>query len=325
MGINTLVKDGLLNQIEAETTILTVDAKAGEIHYNPGLARDPKGDLYISIRSCDINFKEKYGFVHPLGYENHLHLGKLNEKTMKIEGLKLIKPDKNYDSLQWGIEDVRLFWRKDGLHGVGVHFPIEGEEKRIKLRLAEILIDYEKGTYKMLKDLGRPFGHAEKNWMPSDEENPYFDYVYSPTQIVKDGEVIGEENDLFIHNGTPLIKHDDGYISIAHVVTAVEGERTYAQCAVLFDKKGRMTHISQFFHFNMGWRENLKETIEFASGLVWSKGKEGEELLIGVGIKDELTAVSKLKISQLNWSPYQDTIWYAWSWATPPNRTEITA
>lgn len=319
MSVNTLVKDGILTDIGVDVKIVPVDAKAGEVHYNPGLARDPDGRLFISVRSCITNQKEYEGVRHPLGYENFLHVGILNEETLEIEGLKLVVPDADYDGFQWGIEDIRLFWREDGLHGIGVILPLEGNQ--IKLRQAEILIDYEAGTYALIKDHGRPFGHAEKNWMPPAHANPHFDFVYSPTQIVKDGKVIGEPNDLFIHNGTPLIPYKDGYISIAHAVTSVNGERTYAQVALLFDSRGKLTHHSQFFHFNVGWREKLQETIEFASGLVWL----GDDLLVGLGVKDELLGLAKIPVDKFNWEVYQDTMWYAWQWETPPNRVELHA
>lgn len=319
MSINTLVKDGILTDIGVDVKIVPVDAKAGEVHYNPGLARDRDGRLFISVRSCITNQKEYKGVRHPLGYENFLHVGILNEETLEIEGLKLVVPDADYDGFQWGIEDIRLFWREDGLHGIGVILPLEGNQ--IKLRQAEILIDYEAGTYALIKDHGRPFGHAEKNWMPSAHANPHFDFVYSPTQIVKDGKVIGEPNDLFIHNGTPLIPYKDGYISIAHAVTSVNGERTYAQVALLFDSRGKLTHHSQFFHFNVGWREKLQETIEFASGLVWL----GDDLLVGLGVKDELLGLAKISVDKFNWEVYQDTMWYAWQWETPPSRVELHA
>ena len=163
MSEKTLIKDGILTDIGVDVKIVLVDAKDGQVHYNPGLARDPDGRLFISVRSCITNQKEYKGMRHPLGYENFLHVGILNEKTLEISGLKEIVPDKDYDWTIWGCEDVRLFWREDGLHGVGVILPLE--EGRIKLRQAEILIDYEAGTYSLIKDLGRPFGHAEKNWV----------------------------------------------------------------------------------------------------------------------------------------------------------------
>lgn len=323
MSVNTLVKDGLLTDIKCPVKIMTVDAKEGDVHYNPGFARDPSGRLFIAVRSCITNQKEFQGIKHPLGYENFLHLGILKENSLEIEGLKLVEPEAEYDGFQWGIEDVRLFWREDGLHGVGVILPLENG--LIKLRQAEILIDYEAGTYKLLRDLGRPFGHAEKNWSPPEAPNPNFDFVYSPTQIVKNGEVFGEDNDLFIHNGTPLIPYEDGYISIGHAVCAVLGERTYAQIALKFDQHGKLIEHSQFFHFNVGWREKLVETIEFTSGLVWSKGKEGEELLVGLGVKDELLGIAKIPVDKFKWEPYSDTMWYSWRWDTEPNRVEISA
>lgn len=321
MSVNTLVKDGLLTNINCETKIVPVVGATGEVHYNPGLCRAPDGTVWISIRSCIHNPDRFEGYPHPNHYQNFLHLAKLNEDTLEIEGLKLIEPEEEYVGFQWGIEDVRLFWREDGLHGVGVFIPIE--DGKYKVRQAEILIDYEAGTYKLVKDHGRPFGHIEKNWSPPEKPTDAFDFVYSPTQIVKNGEVIGEYNDLFLHNGTPLVEYEDGYISIGHSVITVLGERTYGQIAFKWSKEGRLVAHSQFFHFNVGWREGLKETIEFASGLLWSKNKIGQELLIGLGVKDELVGLCRVPVNKFEWQPYEDTVWYAWRWDSEPNRIEI--
>lgn len=321
MSVNTLVKDGLLTNIDEPVTIVPLDTKVGVVHYNPGLCRDPEGNIWISIRSCETNLELFENLEHPNHYRNFLHVGKLDEKTLKVTELKEIKPEEEYKGFQWGIEDIRLFWREDGLHGVGVIIPIE--EGTYKLRQAEILIDHEAGTFKLLKDLGRPFGHAEKNWSPTEIPTDAFDYTYSPTQIVKDGEVIGEDNDLFIHNGTPLIPYKDGWISMGHTVLAVHGERTYGTIALHWDTNGKLIEHSQFFHFNIGWREGLKETIEFASGLLWSEGKTGQELLVGLGVKDEVTGFCRIPISKLRWEPYADTTWYSWRWEGQPNRVEI--
>lgn len=321
MSVNTLVKDGLLTNINCETKIIPVNAKVGEVHYNPGLCRDPSGTVWIAIRSCIHNPERFEGYLHPNHYQNFLHLAKLDEKTLEISELKEIKPEKEYTGFQWGIEDVRLFWREDGLHGIGVFIPIE--DGKYKVRQAEILIDHKAGTYKLVKDHGRPFGHIEKNWSPPEKPTDKFDFIYSPTQIVKDGEVTGEHNDLFLHNGTQLIEFEDGYISLGHSVISVKGERTYGQIALKWSAEGRLIGHSQFFHFNVGWREGLKETIEFASGLLWSKGKEGQELLVGLGVKDELVGICKIPIEKLKFEPYEDTVWYAWKWDSPPNREEI--
>lgn len=321
MSVNTLVKDGLLTNLDVAVTIVPIEAEVGVVHYNPGLCRDPEGTVWVAIRSCVTNLELFQNLEHPNHYRNYLHVGKLNEDTLEISELKEVKPEEDYIGFQWGIEDVRLFWRDGELHGIGVIIPVESGQ--YKLRQAEIIIDHEAGTYKYIKDWGRPFGHAEKNWSPTEKPNPYFDFIYSPTQIVKDGEVIGEDNDLFIHNGTPLIEFEDGYISIGHSVVAVLGERTYAQIALKWSKEGRLVEHSQFFHFNVGWREGLKETIEFASGLLWSEGKEGQELLVGLGVKDEVTGFCKIPVSKFRWEPYSDTTWYAWRWEGQPNRVEI--
>lgn len=325
MSVNTLVKDGLLTNINCPVKIIPIAGVRGDVHYNPGLARDPSGKTFIAIRSCITDYKTFQGVTHPLGYENFLHLGILKEddRGFFIDGLKEVTPLEEYEGFQWGIEDVRLFWRDDGLHGIGVIIPLDAGN--YKLRQAEILIDYEAGTYKLLRDLGRPFGHAEKNWSPSEAANPYFDFVYSPTQIVKNGEVIGEDNDLFIHNGTPLISHENGYISLGHIVLAVLGERTYGHVALKWNAEGELVEHSQFFHFNVGWREGLQETIEFASGLLWSEGRQGEELLVGIGVKDELLGLSKIPMSKFRWEPYADTTWYSWRWHERPNRVELSA
>lgn len=321
MSVNTLVKDGLLSSIDVEVAIRDVNVKNGVVNYNPGLARDPKGTLWVSIRSCVTNIELFKHVRHPNHYRNYLHVGKLNEKTLKISELKEILPEEEYVGFQWGIEDVRLFWREDGLHGIGVIIPIE--DGQYKLRQAEILIDHKKGTYKYIKDHGRPFGHAEKNWSPPESPTDAFDFIYSPSAIVKNDEVIGEEGDLFIHNGTPLIPYEDGYLSIGHSVCAVLGERTYAQIALKWSADGALKEHSQFFHFDVGWRKALKETIEFASGMVWSDGKQGQEVLVALGVKDEISGFARIPVSKFKWETYSDTTWYAWHWVTAPNRIEI--
>lgn len=321
MSVNTLVKSGILTNINVPVHIARVNT-GKDVDYNPGLCRDPDGVIWVSIRSCTTNLDRWKGMQHPMKYQNYLYVGTLNEKTLEIEGLKEILPEADYDDyFHWGPEDMRLFWREDGLHGIGVSIPVEGGQ--YKIRQCEILIDYKAGTYKLIKDYGRPFGHVEKNWMPSEHPNPNFDFIYSTTQIVKDGKVFGEDNDLFIHNGTPLVAYQDGYISIAHAVLNVMGQRTYGQIAIQWDAQGKAIKHSQFFHFNVGWREGLQETIEFTCGLLWSTGKEGEELLVGVGIKDELIGFCRIPIDRFQWEDYADIMWYAWKWEGDPNRVEI--
>lgn len=322
MGINTLVKNGVAENINIPVHIEPIPDKfTGEVHYNPSMCRDNKGNIWVSVRSCIHNPKRYKGYRHPMHYQNFLHIGKLDEKTFKISGLKEVKPDKEYPGFQWGIEDVRLFWRDDGLHGIGVILPIL--PSGVKANQAEILIDYDKGTYSLVRDYGHPMGTMEKNWSPPETPQRFFDFIYSPTQTVVDGKIDGEPNDLFFHNGTPLLPYKDGFISLMHSVVSIHSERTYVTFAALWNEKGRLTHTSQFFHFNVGWREKLQETIEFASGLLWTANKKDEELIVGLGVKDELVGFARLPIEKLNLREYEDTLYYGWKWKTPPNRTEI--
>lgn len=328
MSTSTTLSRGIIRKLEGvEIEVLDIHSivpvERGVIHYNPGMARDDRGNLWISVRSCTFpdKPKEEDGLKHPMHYQNHLNVGLLDEKTLKVTEMKEVMPEEGYSGFQWGIEDVRLFWREDGLHGIGVILPVlNGEYKTCQ---AEILIDHKKGTYKLVKNYGQPFGHPEKNWMPPEKPARLFDFIYSPTQIVLDGQVIGPEHPLDIHGGTPLVDYEDGYLSIGHIVTGVKGKRTYAQVACKWDKRGALTHISQFFHLDAGWRVKLQESIEFVSSAVWIKGKEGEELLIGLGIKDELTGVARIPVDKFQWQPYGDMSWYGWGYATQPSYVEI--
>lgn len=321
MSTSTLVRHGTVYDIEVPVTIAPVKGITGEVHYNPGMARDDKGNLWICLRSCIYNPDRWEGWEHPMHWQNYVHMGLLDEKTLKITKLKEIKPEKDYPGFQWGLEDARLFWRKDGMHAIGVILPIR--HNRYATSQAEVLMNYEKGTYKLIKDHGQPKGHTEKNWSPPETATDAFEFAYSPSEVVKNDKVLGDDNHLAIHNGTKLLPYKDGYIQLCHVVCGIERKRTYAHIALLRDKNGFGTHSSQLFHFNVGWREKLQETIEFASDMVWSSGKEGEELLVGLGVKDEATGFARLPVDKLRWTEGVDYMWYHWRWATPPNRVEI--
>ena len=320
MSTATQARHGTLYNLGVPVTILPKYTDK-EVEYNPGLCRDQKGNLWISLRACTTDYSEKEGWEHPVHYMNYLYVGKLDEKTLKITGLKQIKQAQKYHGFQWDIEDVRLFWRDDGLHGIGVILPVE--DGGYKARQAEILIDYEKGVYTLVKDHGRPKGCMEKNWSPPESPTDDFDFAYSLSETIKDGILTGEDNHLSVHNGTKLLPYEDGYIQIGHVVCGVGGERTYAQVGIKRSKDGIATHISQLWHLNVGWREKLEETIEFVSDMVWSKGKVGEELLACVGVKDEITGLCRIPVDKFKWDPCVDVIYYRMRWADLPNRQEI--
>lgn len=253
-------------------------------------------------------------------------VGKLSEKPkLKISGVKRIKPDKSCPIYiqEKEIEDVRIFWRKDGLHGIGAAINAHSFAPETRVYQIEILIDYEKGTYKLLKDYGYIKGHMEKNWSPPTVFSPYFDYIYSPSEVVLENKVYGQEYDGSTHGGSQALPYKDGYIRIAHQVVNMPGltHRWYVSVAELINKKGYVTHNSQFFDFCTGWRPQIRESVEFVSGMVWSEGKEEKELLVSYGLRDETCAFVRVPVDIFKWSPVETNVqYYSWTFddGNPP-------
>jgi hypothetical protein len=226
------------------------------------------------------------------------YVGKLNEKTLEVSDLKLIVPEPGSPEFlaKHSTEDVRIFWRYDGLHGIGVIFTPQG------ITQGEILIDYSNGTYRLLHDYGQPYKHTEKNWSPPTNTTEAFDFIYSMTEVVKYGRPRkGESYKGEIHGGSQLLPYKEGWISIAHRVTPVVGLtwRWYLTVARLHDYNGKVTHISQFFDFGTGWRENLQESVEYVSGAIWAK--KDEELLLSLGVRDETCGFVKVPTKAFKW------------------------
>lgn len=321
MGINTLVKAGIIYKMDVPVTILDLPKHKGNFAHNPSIARDKDGKIWLSIRSNTINTKKNLGLIGdgpnpPRHYTNHLYVGQLDEKTLKVSNMKEIVPSSN-KPFMWGIEDVRIFWRDDELHGIGV--VVNTEDRTMKVGLAEILIDHKKGVYTLIEDFGQPLGHTEKNWSPPESATRLFDFTYSPTQIYIDGRVIGHEYDGQIHGGSQLLPYKDGYISIAHEVMLVGSEKHYVSVAILSNAQGFATHVSQLWHLDVGWRDHLKESVEFISGAVWSDGS----LLVSLGVKDVMCGVAKIPISKFNWQGIEDVHYYTLSFNEEPNKDEI--
>ena len=166
----------------------------------------------------------------------------------------------------------------------------------------EPLIDYAKAEYKLLKSYGYILGHMEKNWSPPTIPSRTFDYIYSPTQVVLDNKVYGPHYSGLTHGGSQVLPYRDGWIRLAHQVINIGKvtHRWYASVAERMDYSGRVTHNSQFFDFGTGWRPQIQESVEFISGAVWSSGKEGQELLVSYGLRDETCAFTTLPLDLLS-------------------------
>lgn len=324
MSVNTIIKDGTIEALRYPVTVWDLDDKRW--HHNPSIARDKTGKIWVSTRyhleEPAIRYANPLPYSHPTSW---LMLGILDEKTLTVSGVKRIKPAKNSPKyiLEKEIEDVRIFWRKDGLHGIGVAinaYDFYGETRVYEI---EILIDYEKGTYRLLRDYGYIKGHMEKNWTPPSVFAPKFDFIYSPTEVVLEGKVYGREYTGVTHGGSQALPYKDGWIRIAHQVVSMPGvtHRWYTSVAELINESGYVTHNSQFFDLTTGWRPQIRESVEFVSGMVWSEGKEEEELLVSYGLRDETCAFVKIPVDAFKWQPFNpDVSYYNWKFqaGAPP-------
>jgi len=315
MSVNTIIKDGIVEKLKCPVTVWDLDEDRW--HHNPSICRDDTGKIWVSTRHHEeapavryANVKEPYS--HPT---SNLMVGELvEEPKLKVVGVKRIKPDKSCPIYiqEKEVEDVRIFWRKDGLHGIGAAIDAHSYQGETRISQVEILIDYKKGTYRMLKDYGYIKGHMEKNWSPPSEWTKYFDYIYSPSEVVLENRVYGPEYDGKTHGGSQAIPYKDGWIRLAHQVVNMPGltHRWYVSVAELINEKGYVTHNSQFFDMCTGWRPQIRESVEFISGMVWSKGKEGKELLVSYGLRDETCAFIKIPVDVFKWSPVETNVQY---------------
>lgn len=225
-------------------------------------------------------------------------VGRFDPETLTTTDLRLITPAPGSPDfiLSNNIEDVRIYHQYGELRGVGVIFP-QGHVTQ-----GEIAIDYDNGTYRLLHDYGQPSRRTEKNWSPPTTPTEMFDFIYSPTQVVKYGTPRGTISYMGeIHGGSQLLPYKDGWISIAHRVCPLVGLtwRWYVQLAQLHDHAGRVTHISQFFDFGTGWRENLQESVELVYGAIWTVPEQ--ELLLSLGVRDETCGFVRVPVSAFKW------------------------
>lgn len=317
MSANTILKDGLIEALRYPVTVWDLDEKRW--HHNPSIARDSKGVIWVATRHHEeepaIRYANPLPYSHPTSW---LMLGILDEKTLTTSGVKRMKPHMTCPKYiqEKEVEDVRIFWRRDGLHGIGVAINAHDFAGETRVYQVEILIDYKTGTYKLIKDYGYKLrGHMEKNWSPPTKFAPKFDFVYSPSEVVLEDKIYGKHYSGITHGGSQVLPYKDGWIRIAHQVVTMRDvtHRWYVSVAELLDDRGFVTHNSQFFDFTTGWRPQIRESVEFVSGIVWSTGKEDKELIVSYGLRDETCAFLKMPVDVFKWTPFNpDVSYYNW-------------
>jgi hypothetical protein len=148
MSVNTIIKDGIVEAITIPGNGLGFRRKfAGTI--TPQYARDKTGKIWISTRHHEekpaIRYANPLPYSHPTSW---LMVGILDEKTLKVSGVKRIKPaikgSPKYMLKKKRLKTCRIFWRKDGLHGIGVAINAHDFYNETRVYEIEILIDYKK-------------------------------------------------------------------------------------------------------------------------------------------------------------------------------------
>lgn len=269
-------------------------------YYNPSIAFDGKGKLRIAIRSCNFTVKPD-GYWHLADGSDHaitkVLYGYLDPETYTISDLKELKYSDGapFETKQiTGLEDARIYWRKDGMHFSGV----EIDTRRFFIRparQAEYVLDEATDTLQYIRTMASPNPtRPEKNWQPADKPG-LFDYSYSPTEVYKDDRVqlVGDAPYRgYIHGSSQLIWQPKSktYLTVLHskhlnpMAGVVYDKYKYLHYFAEYSDQGVLLRISDPFTFGLG------ENIEFASGMV----ELGNDLLISIGIRDARLGLVRL-------------------------------
>ena len=222
-------------------------------------------------------------------------IGEVDEKTLTVSNIKKLKYAGEVHPYieNIGLEDARLFVRDDKLYAIGVCMDkYQRNGANVHIALGEV-----RGNDLFFTELvKKPHPErTEKNWTVPEVATDAFDYIYSPTQVLKDGKLLGEvDYHGILHGGSQAIEWKDGWLSFQHRVfrsnvVVPKTVRQYVSYAVKYNKEGFATEISQGFVL---FADNA---VEFISGLVVSDGK----FLVSIGIGDAYCALARIDPSDL--------------------------
>jgi hypothetical protein len=275
--------------------------------FNPSIARHPDGSLHMVLRSSNYYFAVDGVFKLTVGgyIENRTWMCVVDETTLKVKGLKEIKyAPTDLVEIQRGPEDARLFWRDGSWWFTAVlHEPPSITQARLGLfrltgDVAE-LVEVLPAASPLL---------PEKNWMMPDVAAKTFDFVYSPSQVVKNGKIVGApinmarsvDEDRYhshIRGSSQLVLQADGtYLAVAHDVYMdkqqifnpktfgwIQANRQYRHFLARYSSEGELIELSPPFIFK-------RLGIEFAAGMVES----GDDLLISYGGVDTHAVIARV-------------------------------
>lgn len=274
--------------------------------FNPSVAYSPVDGYVVLMRSSNYFFDPNNGdTIATVGtkVKNRMWMANLSSDWQIIEETMKELDFSGCGNFMRGPEDGRLYWRDGSWEILSVM-----KEPYITNnvpRLGTFKLDGNKAKLIKIHDEG-DLQAVEKNWMPTYEKNPLFDYVYSSTDVYVTGlgkkrlrkPTIDAGNN--IRGGSCLWDLGDyGYIAIVHEVDPfrqlVYSQRSFSYRSKLFrryyhrfaryDRHGKLIGLSDRFRFN-GVR------IEFAAGLVVS----GNDVIVSYGYKDVASYLGKIPL-----------------------------
>lgn len=260
--------------------------------FNPSIAQHPRKGYAMTIRSSNYIVTERgeYKVVDGGLIKSQVWFSEL-DKDLKLKDLRKIDLSEVEPALSRGLEDAKLFVRD----GKWMFSAVVLEPNIPRARVALATLDARATKVVNLElfpsiDAGR----VEKNWMIPSDENPHFDFIYGPNQIVKGENMIAWMTDhpdiSALRGGTNLLSTGDGnYLAVVHRMFGKQDSffqpetfgmvhtdrREYVHYFVKYDEKGIIRAMSPGFIFH-------KPGIEFAAGIVARK----QELLISFGRED---------------------------------------
>lgn len=267
-------------------------------YFNPSIAFDGKGKLRINIRACNFAVKRHgmYYYRDNQGYAVTKNMyGYIDPDTLAITKLKEVKHsnDTPQEIVRSGIEDVRLFWRDDGMHFSGVRVDTRPLYK-YPAQQCEFVMDDKTGILQYKRTMFSPSpARAEKNWLPTDKPAS-FEYNYSPTETYTGTRVSGDRYAGFIHGGSQLLWQEDTktWLAVLHskhhnplVIGKAYDNMIYVHYFAEYSEDGMLIRISE--PFKLG----LLDNIEFVAGMVEHKGY----LLMSAGFGDARFGFIRIK------------------------------
>ena len=268
--------------------------------FNPSIGINPDGSLVALFRSSNYVIDPNSGtitIVQGNKVRNKLYFSALTDefKPVRLTEVQILNPP---FPLVRGVEDAKLYYRKDSWYFTGV------------VKESSYCLEPKMATFKLLSSDSAQLvriwnittGIVEKNWMTASDDSQ-FDFVYGPNSVVKNEKivVVRDINDEIkdIRGNTNLLKLSNGlYLSVVHeAVRRKTGEyydptsfgiksgfsKEYSHKFALYSSSGVLVKLSDKFCFD-------SPGIEYAAGLIL----KDNYIYVSYGKKDIRSHVAKI-------------------------------